>query len=96
MAYFYSPSTKGFYHPEINGDKIPSDSVEITDDEHKNLLSGNRQGKLISSNSEGTPVLIDVSNISTNTPALLPPTPEELMAQLNAIQAQIAALQGTK
>ena len=35
------------------------------------------------------PVIVDI-------PALLPPTPEELMAQLNAIQAQIAALQGTK
>ena len=31
------------------------------------------------------PVIVDI-------PALLPPTPEELMAQLNAIQAQIAAL----
>ena len=92
MAYFYSSSTKGFYHSDINGDNIPSDSIEITDDEYKDLLNGNRQGKLISSNSEGTPVLIDVPNISTNIPALLPPTPEELMAQLNAIQAQIAAL----
>ena len=35
------------------------------------------------------PVIVDI-------PAILPPTPEELMAQLNAIQAQIAALQGTK
>ena len=31
------------------------------------------------------PVIVDI-------PALLPPTPEELMAQLNAIQAQIAAI----
>lgn len=31
------------------------------------------------------PVIVDI-------PAILPPTPDELMAQLNAIQAQIAAL----
>jgi len=31
------------------------------------------------------PVIVEI-------PAILPPTPEELMAQLNAIQAQIAAL----
>lgn len=31
------------------------------------------------------PVVVDI-------PAILPPTPDELMAQLNAIQAQIAAL----
>ncbi len=33
------------------------------------------------------PVIVEI-------PALLPPTPEELMAQLKAIQAQIAALKG--
>ena len=35
------------------------------------------------------PVIVDI-------PAILPPTPEELMVQLNAIQAQITTLQGTE
>jgi hypothetical protein len=35
------------------------------------------------------PVIVEI-------PPILPPTPEELMAQLNAIQAQIAALKGAK
>ncbi len=38
---FYSPSTKGFYDPNIH-DNIPSDSVEITDEYWSSL-----QGKQI-------------------------------------------------
>ena len=55
----YSPSHNGFYLPEIHGDVIPSDAVEITADEHSALLEGQSQGKIISADKNGKPVLQD-------------------------------------
>lgn len=57
MTKFYSASTNGFYSEEINGDTIPKDAVEITDDEWGALLDGQSKGKLISSDKNGGPVL---------------------------------------
>lgn len=53
----YSASTGGFYDIEIHGTNIPSDAVEITDDEHAALLTGQAEGKLISADASGHPVL---------------------------------------
>lgn len=55
---FYSKSTNGFYDPSIN-DNIPPDSVEITEQEWKSLLSGQADGQIIKSNDDGFPVLGD-------------------------------------
>lgn len=44
MAKFYSPSTKGFYASEIHGDNKPVDCVEITDEEHQELINGQASG----------------------------------------------------
>ena len=44
---FYSPTTKGFYNNIIHGDKLPDDVVEITEEEHQNLLLGEINGQLI-------------------------------------------------
>lgn len=38
--YHYSPTTKGFYTPEVHGENIPADAVEITDAEYSALLDG--------------------------------------------------------
>lgn len=56
----YSRSTNGFYTPEIHGDSIPSDVVEITDEKYAELLAGNASGKNISADSDGNPILVDV------------------------------------
>ena len=56
---FYSKSTNGFYTKEIHGDNIPSDAVEITVEEHQNLIAGQSSGKIISSDNDGKPVLVD-------------------------------------
>lgn len=56
---YYSKSTGGFYVLAIHGAAIPVDAVEITVDEHAALLHGQAQGKLISSDEQGYPVLID-------------------------------------
>lgn len=36
---FYSDSTKGFYDPEIHGDNIPDDVVEITDEDYNDRIN---------------------------------------------------------
>lgn len=56
---FYAKSTGGFYCPEIHGDNIPSDAVEITDDDYAAILEGQSAGKRIIVNAEGFPELAD-------------------------------------
>lgn len=54
---FYSKSTNGFYSPEINGENIPSDAVNIADEYYFALQEGQSSGKVITSDGEGYPVL---------------------------------------
>lgn len=75
---FYAKSTGGFYTPEIHGDAIPSDAVEITPEEHAALLAGQGQGKLIVADGDGRPLLQDPP----------PPTPEQIVAQYTAAVQQ--------
>lgn len=70
---YYSKTTKGFYDSEIHEDNIPSDSVEITKEYHQQLLNGQSNGKIITSNSTGYPILVDPP----------PPTSEEIQKQKN-------------
>lgn len=55
----YSPSTRCFYDPDIHGDAIPADVVEISMEEHASLLVGQSAGKSINSDAQGRPVLVD-------------------------------------
>lgn len=57
---FYADSTKGFYLPEIHGNAIPDDAVEISDETYLMLLSGQSSGKRIASGANGKPVLKDI------------------------------------
>lgn len=45
---YYSKSTRGFYCPEIHGENIPEDAIEISDEEHNALLEGQSSGLEIS------------------------------------------------
>jgi len=56
---FYSQSTGGFYSAEIHGSNIPTDAVEITIEQHFELLQGQSNGKVISADINGNPVLTD-------------------------------------
>ena len=71
---FYSKSTGGFYTPEIHGDNIPADAVEITVEEHQALLEGQSMGKRIVADESGRPILQDPP----------PPTAEQIMSRLEA------------
>ena len=75
---FYVKSTNGFYDEAIHGDNIPADAVEITTEEHQALLEGQSQGKIISADKNGKPVLKDPP----------PPTPEQIIAQYDAAVQQ--------
>lgn len=68
---FYSKQACGFYDTAIHGYNIPPDAVEITEAEHAALLEGQSQGKQITADENGHPILVDP-------PA---PTPEQIIAQ---------------
>lgn len=56
---FYSKSTGGFYSTKIHGANMPPDAVEISDEQHAELLAGQSSGKLIAADTEGAPYLAD-------------------------------------
>lgn len=63
MARLYSASTNGFYLEEypdgVTPPPIPDDVVTISDDEYNALFDGQAQGKRITSNASGYPILED-------------------------------------
>lgn len=73
---FYSKSTNGFYTPEIHGDTIPADNVEISTEYHAELLQAQSDGKQIIADDDGYPIAID--------PVLPVRTKESLIAEVAA------------
>ena len=73
---YYSKTTKGFYCEEIHGTNIPSDSVQITKEQHVNLLNEQSQGKQIVPDDNGYPIAI--------IPPVIPPTWEQIRSQRDA------------
>lgn len=71
---YYAKSTNGFYTRDIHGDNIPADAVEIAEARHAELLDGQSNGKIITSDEQGYPVLVDPPQ----------PTYEEMQAQTKA------------
>jgi hypothetical protein len=84
MTIYYAASTGGFYDSEIHGDRIPADSTEIDELEHKQLLLGQAMGQVISATEEGIPCLKD---------APLPTTAELAAAHNAPILAEITAIE---
>jgi hypothetical protein len=76
MTMHYASSTGGFYTPDINP-IIPDDAVEITDEYYQELLAGQSDGKCITADAKGYPVLTD--------PVISPPTAEENKATASAL-----------
>lgn len=54
MAIFYSASTPGFFDDSIHA-ALPADAVQVTDDEHQELLAAQGAGAAISAGSDGAP-----------------------------------------
>lgn len=57
MQRYYSATTRGFYCDEINGDNIPDDAVEISEDNYQDLMDGQSRLMTITPGSDGHPVL---------------------------------------
>lgn len=78
----YSKIKNGFFDLAFHGDNIPADAVEITPEQHAALLAGQSQGKRITADANGFPVLQDPP----------PPTPEQILASIAAaVQAHMDA-----
>lgn len=56
---YFSSSTNGFYVPEIHGENIPSDAVEITEQQHSALMAAQSEGKQIAPDNDGKPVAVE-------------------------------------
>lgn len=85
MTIYYSSNPRGFYDSGLCGDNIPEGAKEITEELCRALLDGMEQGKTLSEDSEGNPVLIEPP----------PLTPEEVAAlERNWRDAKLAATDG--
>jgi hypothetical protein len=68
---FYSASAAGFFSVEINGDNIPEDAVELTDELYAQLIAGPAQGKRVVMGNDGLPMLADPLPASQETLAII-------------------------
>lgn len=82
MNIYFSPSTAGFYESSLHGDSIPQDAVEISPAYHIELLIGQSEGKRITADQSGRPILQDPP----------PPTAEQIRKSLtDAVQSHMDA-----
>lgn len=75
---FFSAKTLGFYAIDYPDDRLPSDAVEIAGELWSQLLAGQAAGKIITTDANGRPTLIDPPK----------PTPDQ------TLQSYTAAIQG--
>lgn len=59
MAIFYNAATRGFYNDDHDWSTPPAGSVQITKAAYDALIAGQSQGKVITSDANGNPVLAD-------------------------------------
>lgn len=60
MNVYYSKSTGGFYNDAVHSvDQIPADAKKLTAEQYKIVTSETPEGKMISADANGYPVLID-------------------------------------
>ncbi|EAB8055728.1 phage tail protein [Salmonella enterica subsp. enterica serovar Agona] len=65
FSYVYDAKTNGFYAISLKdyyetAGTWPENGVEITAQEHKNLMNGQSAGKVVSADSKGRPILNDM------------------------------------
>jgi hypothetical protein len=82
MTIFFAKSVNGFYDDEINT-IIPEDAKEISSEFHMALINAQGLGKIITSNEEGYPILVDAPE----------PTEEEIATEkAKALKAELEAI----
>ena len=62
MTKFYSPSTKGFYCADVHAvDQVPTDALEVSDDDYHALFLAQSTGKVIQPGVGGAPIALHPS-----------------------------------
>jgi hypothetical protein len=90
MTYYFAKSTNGFYVDDVHEPhQIPDDAVEITDEQHQELLQGQSNGKQITSDDTGNPILVDPIKVPVK-----PLTAEQKLAKLGLTPEDLKALLG--
>ena len=74
---YYSFSTKGYYTPEIHGDNIPADAIEISDETYKEVFAAQCAGYILE--------LCEVNGVKAVPPP--PPTAKELAENIRNVRA---------
>jgi hypothetical protein len=69
---FYSKLQNGFFTPEIHGENMPPDAVEITQEEYESVMTKQANGYRIVGGDDGKPTAVEV------------PTAQPTYAQLRA------------
>lgn len=59
MSMYYAQSTGGFYAPDIHGDVMPTDAIEVTTEQYRGLMGGQAAGRRIVAGQSGRPELAD-------------------------------------
>jgi hypothetical protein len=77
----YSVETNGFYADDVQYAYVPSDVVQITDEEYWTLLKGQSEGKRIVLGNNGRPVLGEP----------LPPSYEDVAEQVRSQRNRLLA-----
>lgn len=58
MTKYYSADTQGFYDSVLHGKNMPKDSVEITEEKHRELLEAQATGLTIKPDEKGYPIAV--------------------------------------
>lgn len=56
---YFSPSTDSFYFESLNGASTHEDAITISQEVYDNLMAGLANGKALSHDKDGNPILID-------------------------------------
>ena len=104
MTIYFSKIANGFYDTNIHSQaNIPTDAIEISSTLHESIFQGQAEGKQISSDEVGNPVLIDrvdTRSYKQKREAGYPPITDYIDGVVKGDQAQIdtyiAACQAVK
>ena len=91
MKIFFSPSLISFYPEDINYNSLPDDLVEITESQWQELINGQSNGKVIGSDKNGKPLLLERPELTKDEQIVI--AQGEKGQRLNLATGNIAPLQ---
>lgn len=82
--FFFSPSTRGFYHPEVHP-QMPDDAIELTAAQHASLLAAQAQRGPIRLDRAGKPVAARAETAAVRRARLVAAIRSEARRRIEAI-----------